>query len=248
MARQYRRNTKKSSKTGNKKFSKKVLNLIEEQKEMKVAIHEVSDGYIADVIESGDLKQLQPIIPQGTDSNQRVGDSIRLKKVVIRGYYRTTTPGFTTNAANSRIQLRQFIMSQRGVNAATLFDTPATFDQNNFLENSGPYTGAVLDFITPVNQTAFSVKRQRRMTLYQPSLVSLAAGQTSTAGIGLNNSIKYFNHEWNCNQLLRYKTGGANRSDDWKYFLAQAVTMPDGANDDLATRLTYNVTFYYTDA
>lgn len=239
---------KYNKKITNKKFNKKVLDLIEDQKEMKVALHQVSDSYIADIIESGDLKQLQPIITQGTDSNQRVGDSIMLKKVVIRGYYRTTTPGFTTSASNSRIQLRQFIMAQRGVNAATLFDTPATFDQNNFLENSHAYTGGVLDFITPVNKTAFSVKRERRMTLYQPSLVSLAAGQSSTAGIGLNNSIKYFTHEWNCNQLLRYKTGGANRSDDWKYFMAQAVTMPDGANDDLATRLTYNVTFYYTDA
>ncbi len=248
MAGKYRKNTKKSSNGRKGNFRKKVLKLLEDQKELKVAQFSISDGFVTDSIAVGDLRQLQPIIGQGTDSNQRIGDSIMLKKVVIRGYYRTSTPGFSTSAVNSRIQLRQFIMQQKGASAQTVFSHAGVFNENNFLENSQPYNGAGLDYLTPVNKSAFSVKRERRMTLYQPTLANLAAGQTSSAGVGLNQSIKYFTHAWNCNQRLEYKTGGEGRAENFKYFMANAINMIDGLNDDTEIRLTYNVTFYYTDA
>jgi len=240
----------KKGKARKQNFRKKVMDILIDQKEMKVATFELLDGFVDSAINDvNDLRNLQPIIPQGTNSNNRIGDSIVLKKVVIRGYYKTSTPGFSTSASNARIQLRQFIMSQRGVSAQTLFDNPTAFEHNNFLENSQAYTGSTLDFITPVNKTAFSVKRERKYQVYQPVITAVpAAGQESTIGQDLNSSIKYFNHIWNCNQTLHYKTGGAGRSDDFKYFMANAVNMIDGVNDDAAIRLTYHVTFYYTDA
>jgi len=243
----------KKGKARKQNFRKKVMDILTDQKEMKVATFEVLDGFVASAIDAGDLRQLQPIISQGTDSNNRIGDSIVLKKVVIRGYYRTSTPGFTNAASNARIQLRQMLMSQRGVSAQTLFDTPTVFDQNNLLENSQAYTGATLDYITPVNKTAFSVKRERKYQLYQPVITAApapigGAPQINTTGQDLNSSVKYFNHIWNCNQTLHYKTGGSGRSDDFKYFMVNAVNMIDGVNDDTDVRLTYHVTFYYTDA
>lgn len=245
----YNRKSKRSTrKHRGYNFSKKVLKIIDNQKEMKVASYQLLDGYVNDDITQSDIRTLQPNILQGTDSNQRIGDSVRLKRCVIRGYYRTATPGFSTNSTNSRIQLRQLIMSQRGASALNLLQHTSVFDANNLLENSQAYTGSTLDYITPINKSAFSVKRQRRWTLYQPSLVTLPAGQDSTAGVGLNESIKYFTHEWNCNQKLNYATGGSAQSDDFKYFMLNAVNMPDGINDDTAIRLTYHVTWYYTDS
>ncbi len=107
----YTKRTRKG-KARSKNFRQKVLSIVQQQKEMKVATFSILDGFVASAIESGDLRNLQPIIPQGTDSNNRLGDSIMLKRVVIRGYYRTSTPGFSNAASNARIQLRQFIMSQ----------------------------------------------------------------------------------------------------------------------------------------
>lgn len=245
----YNKKMTKKGKARKQNFRKKVMDILTDQKELKVATFEVLDGFVAAGIDAGDLRQLQPIISQGTDSDARIGDSIVLKKVVIRGYYKTSTPGFTTAASNARIQLRQMIMSQRGVSAQTLFDTPTTFDQNNFLENSQAYTGATLDYITPVNKTAFSVKRERKFQLYQPYITAAPpSGQINTTSQDLNSSVKYFNHVWNCNLKLNYKTGGSGRSDDWKYFMVNAQNMLDGVNDDTQIRLTYHVTFYYTDA
>jgi len=121
MPKGFRRNRKGARRGANKakmSFAKRVLSVLNKQRELKVGNPlgiNVTD-IRPDITASTRLTNVQPIlaqIVQGTGENNRIGNEITLKKIVIRGYFKMTLP--TGSAGASRILIRAAILRQRNV-------------------------------------------------------------------------------------------------------------------------------------
>jgi len=230
MPKGFRRN-RKGVRRGAKKpkmpFAKRVLSVLNKQRELKVGtplsyfITDVRDGITAANRATNTL-QILNAIPQGTDENQRVGNSITLKKIVIRGYYRLQFP--VGNALNCRVLLRSLIMRQRNIDNSELITSGAfAANYNTILEPANAYLGSVQDFNTPINTDAFVVKKQWKKIMtaeYSGNAVG------STPALGTSETYLFFNYTmtFGKGKNLHYRTGGAGFPENFPYFLSHSAS------------------------
>jgi len=230
-----------------KTFNQAVMRIINNTRELKVATMNThsNQNVIKGILGTG-LQRIMPEINQGNGEYNRVGNTIRLMKLVVRGYYEVVFP--VSSYADQRLQLRQFILKQKGCGARMLLDDPGNFSQNNLLENSQPYTGTPMNFCTPVNKGAFVARRDRRWTL-KTGIQS--ADPTNNQQVG-NKTFVYFTHTLTFGKngkKLTYKTAGETDSEQFDYVLADSVNQM-GLDDEPSTSVlrTFQSTAYYTDA
>jgi len=250
--------SKRRSKMGpQRSLRSKVLRIVNNQRETKVAVR--SDP--ATAVTKGmnnhmDFGLLMPEIPGGTASHQRIGNTITLTKLVIRGYYAVQFPNVAYDG--QRIQIRQFINSQKGTKNAYALSLGAsvggaTYNNNNLLEPSKPYNGSPADYMTPVNSNAFSCRRDRRWTL-KTGIQS--TDPTNNQQVG-DKTFVYFTHTltFGKGKKLHYKTDtetpGSNATNpvDFPYFLSDSqnsLTLDDGSPAQVLREMT--CTAYYFDS
>jgi len=227
-------------------FSKRVLSVVNGKRELKVAKNNLAaNTSVEDAITQPFLIKLMPDVVQGVKEYERIGSSITLMKLVVRGYYTMTYPD--TIANNNRCMVRHMVLKQRNCESADqLIAGGATFAVNNVLENSLSYLGSIQDFLTPVNKSAFIVRKDMKKIITQPSLVPGA--QT-----GVTMSDSYWMYEYTLSfgkgKELNYRTSGANQPADFPYFIANSAAAL-GSNIAIpATNVRNNmvVTAYYYD-
>lgn len=226
-------------------FDKRVLSVLNKQRELKIAIHNlpVNTDVHGDITQPR-LLQLMPSIVQGVNEYQRVGNSICLKKLVVRGYYKAAYP--QTNATNTRMIIRHMVLKQRNSNSADqILAGPTNFLQNNFLENSAAYLGNIESFQTPINKAAFIARRDMKKVITQPALVAGAV-----TGVPMDDSYWMFQYTltFGKGKVLNYRTSGTSQPADFPYFVAHSAA-PLGSNTVLtANNVTMNMTataYYY---
>lgn len=210
-------------------FSKRVLSVVNKQRELKVGspvTHFITD--VREGITNGNraTNQLQILssIPQGVNESERIGNSITLKKIVMRGYYRLQFPIGTH--LNSRVLLRTLIMRQRSQgNASLILNGSQLMNYNNLLEPSAPYTGAVSDFNVPINSDAFIVKKQWKKIL-TAEVSNVWGDPDMVPALGTEGTYHFFNYTmtFGKGKNLNYRTGGAIDPEDFPYFLAHSAS------------------------
>jgi len=194
----FRRNRKGAGRRSNRPkmpFAKRVLSVFNKQRELKCgvplsyAITDVRDAITAATRPTNFL-QILGSIPQGVDENQRIGNKITLKKIVMRGYYRIQFP--VGNALNCRVLIRNMIMRQRNIENSELLTAGAfAANYNTILEPSAPYLGSVADFNTPINRDAFVVKKQMKRIM-TAEYAGTSVG--STPALGTSETYVFFNY------------------------------------------------------
>lgn len=184
----------------------RVLKIVNKQRENKLAIFESANQQVTAGMQGHThLQRLFPDIAQGTDSDQRIGNTITMTKFVIRGYYEVIIP--VTAYADQRIQLRQLINSQKGSKCArAIIDGDNEYHSNNLLEPSKPYIGTPNEYMTPVNRDAFSPRRDRRWTLK----TGIQASDPTNNNVAGTKTFVYFTHTltFGKGKKLYFKTGG----------------------------------------
>jgi len=255
MPKGFRRNRKgvrRGPKKPNMPFAKRVLSVLNKQRELKVGaplsyfITDVRDGITSANRPTNTLAILSGI-PQGTDEMQRVGNSITLKKIVIRGYYRLQFP--VGSALNCRILLRSMIMRQRNCENAELVTTGVLGNYNQILEPANQYLGSVQDYNTPINTDAYICKKQwkRIMTAeYSGNAVG------STPALGTSETYFFFNYTmtFGKGKQLDFRTGGQTIPENFPYFLMHSASYL-GSNTPLdvgAVGFNCTMTPYFYDA
>jgi len=238
----------RGKRTNRTSFSKRVLGVLNTQRELKTAV-----GFFPQesMTNSFKLRRVLPDIPQGNTKYQRNGNSITLKKLVIRGEYHTIQ--LILNAQDTRLFIRQLILKQKGMNATDLLFLPGAYNVNNVLESSRPYNGTIIDYYCPLNKDAFIARRDRRMTLMSPASVpNLATGVGFMPDDTPSQTHRVFTITltFGRGKKLFYQTSGSTQPDTWDYVMADAVS-------DLQTpqqisgsevELNYNVTAFYFDS
>jgi len=230
MPKGFRRNRKgvrRGAKIPKMPFAKRVLSVLNRQRELKVGaplsyfITDVRDGITSANRTTNTLAILSGI-PQGTDEMQRVGNSITLKKIVIRGYYRLQFP--VGSALNCRVLLRSMIMRQRNCENAELITAGVLgANYNQLLEPANSYLGSVQDYNTPINTDAFVTKKQWKKIMtaeYSGNAVG------STPALGTSETYLFFNYTmtFGKGKALHYRTGGAGFPENFPYFLCHSAS------------------------
>jgi len=222
-------------------FSKRVLSVVNKQRELKTSIHSipVNTDVFEDITQPRLLK-LMPDIQQGVNEYQRVGNSVLLKKLVVRGYYKHQFPDATPT--NHRAIIRHMVLKQRNCNSADNILSGATsFLQNTLLEQAAPYLGNIESFQTPINKTAFIVRKELKKVTNFGSL---------QGPLGDSYWMFQYTITFGKGKLLNYRTSGAIQPADFPYFLAHSAASL-GSNVGLsANTVTMNMTTtaYYYDA
>jgi len=248
--RRIRKGGRRGGRKGKMSFAKRVLSVLNKQRELKVGTPlgiNVTD-IRPDITASTRLTNVQPIlaqITQGTGENNRIGNEITLKKIVIRGYFKMTLP--TGSAAASRILIRAAILRQRNVLDAQSLTT-GTINPNytSMLEPGASYTGSVGDYNTPWNKESFVVRKDFKRAVSTDFIPSPA-----TNAEGLAESYVFFNYTmtFGKGKKLNYRSDAAASAEDFPFWMAlsatsmsSAVVLPSGA-----VTLNYVATPYFYD-
>ncbi len=227
-------------------FARKVLSVVNKQRELKVCFRPTAPNLPVDnTIIHTDLVKLLPDIQQGSREFDRIGNTIMLKKIVVRGYYMMNYPSGLS--LDHRVCLRHMVLKQKNCNSADNILTGATqFLNNTILEQATPYYGNIASFMTPINKTAFTVKKDLKKI---KTLGSFTAGASS--GVDMQDSYWMFEYTLNFGKgkELNYRTTGANQPADFPYFLAHSAS-PLGSNsamNPLNVLFNMTTTAYYYD-
>jgi len=232
-------------------FDKRVLQVVNTQRELKVAKIN-GDLVIPSSVTGPTLLQLLPDIFQAgnvgaSNANQefyRDGNSITLKKILLRWWITQRNPA-SGLPQQDRVVVRHMILRQRGANANQVLQGGGTdFLQNNLLENAQPFVGDIPSIQTPINKAAFVSRMDKRH--YFSSANVNPNGNIPADGV---NSFKLGqkNITFGKGKKLHFNTGGADIANNFPYFLALGASTVDGIP---AQGMVYNysATAYFYDS
>lgn len=228
-------------------FDKRVLSVINKQRELKVSRPFSRETEVTSGVGGNSYLPIMPPIAQGDNEYQRSGNQITLMKLVINSYYCNTFP--VDSNRKTRPMVERWILKQKNSNAANIITGTTPFLVNNFLENSQAHTGTITNFNTPVNKNAFTVRRQRKRVLPCPN----SQGVTNQNSGGIDKSFWMVTDTltFGKGKKLNYRTSGTNDPSDFDYFLVHQAS-PMGESGYVAGETpvyyTQTVTAYYYDS
>ncbi len=230
-------------------FNKRVLSVLNSQRELKVSVPNGSEHTVEQQIShpAGSLIGIMPPIAQGDNEYQRSGNQITLKKIVINAYYMLAFP--IADNADTRALIRHMIVKQRNSNASNILDGTTPFLENNVLENSSPYTGGITNFNTPINRNGFTVRKQIKRIMSCPNSQGLT--NQNTGSINKSYFMVTYTMTFGKGKKLNYRTAGSNQPADFDYFLMHSAS-PMGEDtffhDSTPVYYTQTATAYYYDS
>jgi len=250
MVNNYRRKKSRSNKdkTDRISFDKKVLAVVDKQRELKVSRPYSIQTDVGSGITLANCIGIMPPISQGDNEYQRSGNQITLKKLVINAYYTNVFP--VDANVNTRPMVRRFIIKQKNSSAANIINGTTPLLVNNFLENSQAYAGSITDYNTPVNKNAFTVRREKKRVLPCPN----SQGPTNQNTGSIDKSFWMISEELTFGKGLKlnYRTSGTADTTDFDYFLAHQASpmgeLPYGPGISTPVYYTQTVTAYYYDS
>jgi len=230
-------------------FSKRVLKVLNSQRELKVSTPYGSEHVVKRAISNanGSIISIMPGIAQGDNEYERSGNQITLKKIVVNAYYMLAFP--IADNADTRALVRHIIIKQRNSNASNILDGTTPLLGNNILENSSPYTGGITDYNTPINKNAFTVRKQIKKVMSCPN--SQGATNQNAGSINKSYFMVTYTITFGKGKKLNYRTAGSSQPADFDYFLMHTAS-PMGEDtffhDTSPVYYTQTVTAYYYDS
>lgn len=245
MPKGFRRNRKggrRASKKPKMSFAKRVLSVLNKQRELKVGtplsvnIADVRPDITA-LTRTTNVVPILSSIVQGTGENDRIGNTITLKKIVIRGYYKMNVP--TGSAAASRILIRNAVMRQRNIlDARTLTSGTVALNYDILLETDNAYLGSVGDYNTPWNKENCVVRKEFKRSVSTDFIPAPA-----TNAEGLAESYVFYNYTmtFGKGKTLTYRSDVANYPEDFSHFILQSASAMSSAVVLPASAVSFNM-------
>lgn len=247
MPKRFIKNKRRASKRTGLSFAQRVQKVVNKSQETKKAVYESGIiNFNSQINAAGDILRILPQIAKGTNSWERTGQSIRLMKVVVKGYYALDN---TADSANDvRLNIRHMFLANK---QKSKWNDNGVNDLLQLLEKangvSQQFDGTVARYMTPINREQFTSRGDKKLpmsTIYINSNAGFAAPPA--------NSVRYFT------KTLTFGKNGKNihfeASDEglnFPYFHCLGYCHADGTGPDtVSTRLKmcYTATAYYKDA
>ncbi|AXH76023.1 MAG: putative capsid protein [Violenivirus cotis] len=233
-------------------FAKRVLKVVNTQRELKVAVLR-GELPILGQINGNSVLQVMPDVPQAGNVGTgnaiaqefvRDGNSITLKKIIIRGWITQKVP---VDGSRSRYVVRHMIVRQRSADAQlVLANNGAEFQFNQLLENAQPFIGDITSLQTPINKSAFVSRYDRRHYLSSPTVNQ---AQLDIDADQLNNfKMMQKTLTFGKGMKLNYGTGGSPKSQNFPYVMTLGAATVDGVPADSGLTFNYTATAYFFDS
>lgn len=251
-----RKSTKggKRSTKASKAFVRKVQKIIHKDVETKIVVYNSNvTAFNQSINSTGDCLRLMPQISIGGNQSQRIGNTIKLQSLKIRGVLTFAVP--QALAVNCRIGVRMMILRPKaykdwvaGANAFGVGSGNASYTK--LLENptlASGFNGSLQDFNNPTNSDCFSVVVDKRF--YMSMSYTGTLGHTPE----MFNTTKFVNLEvpYCRNKTLLYDDS-SSEPNQFPYFMVLGFCKLDGSvfDSSVTTNLTfqYNATARYEDA
>lgn len=189
-------------------------------------------------ISAGDFQQLLPLVQQGTDDWQRIGDSIRPTSLVVRGILSADNTYTTTNRV---LMVRVVIVSAKATKNLTATTSLWTNYANSLLKpnlDSGtqvvPFVGNTEELLYPINTDEFIVHMDK---VFKIAPCSNDAGEEENPA-----STRMWKKTIKLPKKLTYDTG-INSPNNFCPFMGIGYVYADGTGPDvLTTKIISNVT------
>lgn len=247
MPQRFIKNKRRANKRKGQSFAQRVQSVVNKSQETKKAVYESGIiNFNSQINAAGDILRILPQIAKGTNSWERTGQSIRLMKVVIKGYY--ALDNSADSAPDVRLNIRHMFLANKKKNQ---WSDNGVSDLLQLLEAvngvSQQFDGTAARYTTPINREYFTSRGDKKLpmsTFYINSNSGFAAPPA--------NSVRYFTKT-----LTFGKNGknihfeGSNESVNFPYFHSLGYCHANGeAPDTISTRLKmcYTATAYYKDA
>lgn len=233
-------------------FSKRVLAVVNKQRELKVA--KISGELaIQGDITGNQLLQVMPPVPQagnvGGSSGiaqefYRDGNSITLKKIVMRGWITQKVPA---DGSQTRYVVRHMILRQRSADSQEVLEAAGNrFENGQLLENAIPFTGNIPSLQTPVNKSAFVARMDKRHYLSSPTInqaqLDIDADQTN------NFKMVQKTLTFGKGKKLHFGTGSSPDAQNFPYFMTLGAATVDGVPASSGLMFNYTCTAYFFDS
>lgn len=252
-----RKVTKKPS-----KFLKKTIqSMISKNIEDKVAFHSTGTSltYFNSGIDSNaDLMQVLPSVTNGSTEQHRIGDTIKAKTLVIKGYIQLQKDQTFGDVANKRIAVRLMCFGSKRFKDWSSWQALFGGTYSSALLQRGSSTvgfaGYINDLWTPMNTEEYTKYYDRVFYLSQDYVAQQTGSTTPTTtwSQDISKGIKFFTIRIPVKgKLLRYDNITGSYPTNWSCGLALGYAHLDGsAPDVLETRvgMCYDVNFTYEDA
>lgn len=189
----------KKSVRPSKLLKKTIQSMISKNVEDKQAYYSTGDSLVnfnSGINSTGDVLSVLPDIPEGVGVNARIGDTIRAKSLVIRGYIqlKATQAGVYNDFSNARIAVRLLCVSSKKVKN---FNDLKSQAGSNLIQKGGSsttFSGYLSDIYAPLNTEAYTKHFDKVFYLSQPATLQQVAG-TSTTFIwsnDLSKTVRFF--------------------------------------------------------
>lgn len=263
--RKYTRRPRKSTKSAKKpsKFLKRTIqSMISKNVEDKESFYSTGTNLVyhnSGINSSGDLLQILNPIYNGSTESHRIGDTIRAKTLVIKGYIQLLKDQTMGDVANKRIGVRLMCISSKRVKEwNTLY--------NNFATSSGwllrrgnttvPFSGYINDLWTPVNSEEFTVHYDKVHYLAQDYVAQQVGSSTPTTtwSQDISKGIKFFTIRIPMRGkrlMFDSNVSGDAYPTNWTAGLCLGYAHLDGSVPDVVETkvgICYDATFTYEDA
>jgi len=191
-------------------------------------------------IGSGDVYRLLPAITQGTDSFQRIGDTVRPKRLIVK-FRAALPPNYWTNIQTftTPYQVRLMILKQKNIKASGQLanvDTAHLLRPNFGSSTEISYDGSPQRHISPVNKELFEVLMDKKFYM-KPQDVQ----RTNLGTYPLLPNTMEMTKVLKCPARLTFDDGNGNDANNYAPFAVVGYCKADGTIDTLTTALQLDV-------
>lgn len=255
-----RRRFKKGSKKPSKAFAKKVQKVISKNAEDKQSYgvqYATIQNYNSGINGAGDNNFIVPAVNQGVGDNQRIGDQIRAKSLVLKGYFisRFTGSAGTTYYNNCRIGVRLMLVQPKSFAGQSNINSNSTTWMAGLLKKGGTsvnFSGNISDLYAPINTDLITCYYNKVYYIQNP-YSNVAFGSADNTLLMPTGTTKFFSKKIKLkNKLIRYDANIDSGIYPVNYnpTLLLGYCYLDGSNPDTVTTqigLNWESIFTYQD-
>lgn len=255
-----RKYVKRAAKKPSKFLKRTIQSMISKNVEDKQAFFSTGTSLTmmnSGITGQGDCQQVVPEIYQGSTEQHRIGDVIRGKSLVIRGYVQLAKDTTFNNTSNCRVGVRLIVATSKRMKDWTGFAGNFGTGCQYLLQRGSTslaFNGYINDLWTPINREEYTVYYDKVHYLSQSYTVQQQGTSTPTCiwSTDLSKSIRFFTIRvpLRGKKILYDAVSGQYPTNFAPGLLCGYAHLDGSATDVVETKvgICYDVTMTYEDA
>lgn len=212
----------------------------------------VNAGFNSTISGANECYNVLPPIAEGTAGNERSGDRVRPKYLVVKGHlmYDTEVAGAGSYIPPSTVRL--LVLTQNNIKCAndlSRVDTNRLLKDNVGTDAGRAYTATMFDNLAPINKDLFKVIADKKIKM--KAIIAKELGNNNTVTWADTNRTYSFSIKIKCPAQLKFDDDNGNYANNFAPFLCMGSVLDDNSAPWTAStpyRLTALSELYFTDA